>query len=523
MHKRCPSSWLSACLLVAAAWGAAAGPGCKGLDAIHIPVEDPTYNYTAVSMDLLSSQGAAAGIALEAGQLADLAPTCVLGGAVDECCNCTYQAVDALNQGFVNPLLTQLVRTPFFRYFKVNIWCDCPLWPDDSMCSLRACSVCECSSEEVPLPWLVAEGGCDSAKCAAEQDGRVNSTVDPDTAARLLNLKGWRGWNNPWMAENEGVEEEYQYVNLLINPERYTGYAGEHAHRIWNAIYSQSCFEGVDPAAFASSPATFLSPSDSVVDAASANASAADSGSCPHEKRVFYRLISGMHASISAHISANYLLNEDTGVWGHNLTDFRHRLGSAEVADRVRNLYFAYLFVLRAVMKAGPLLARYSYNTGSPAEDTTTAALMQRLVGSAELHSSCPMPFDEGRLWKGSDGMALREELREAFVNITRIMDCVGCEKCKLWGKLQTLGVATALKVLFSSSDCSGALPASPAFSTLALERNEVIALVNLLERFSASIEYYRTLSAELQRQEGAQGNGSEGVQLPAAVGRALT
>ena len=50
------------------------------------------------------------------------------------------------------------------------------------------------------------------------------------------------------------------------------------------------------------------------------------------------------------------------------------------------------------------------------------------------------MPFDEGRLWKGSDGLALREELRTAFVNITRIMDCVGCEKCKLWGKLQTLG-----------------------------------------------------------------------------------
>jgi hypothetical protein len=50
------------------------------------------------------------------------------------------------------------------------------------------------------------------------------------------------------------------------------------------------------------------------------------------------------------------------------------------------------------------------------------------------------MPFDEGRLWKGSDGLALREELRSAFVNITRIMDCVGCEKCKLWGKLQTLG-----------------------------------------------------------------------------------
>jgi len=53
---------------------------------------------------------------------------------------------------------------------------------------------------------------------------------------------------------------------------------------------------------------------------------------------------------------------------------------------------------------------------------------------------SCPLPFDEGRLWKGQHGEALKSQLQAAFQNITRIMDCVGCEKCKLWGKLQTLG-----------------------------------------------------------------------------------
>lgn len=29
-------------------------------------------------------------------------------------------------------------------------------------------------------------------------------------------------------------------------------------------------------------------------------------------------------------------------------------------------------------------------------------------------------------------------------------MDCVGCDKCRLWGKLQTHGMGTALKILFS-------------------------------------------------------------------------
>lgn len=29
-------------------------------------------------------------------------------------------------------------------------------------------------------------------------------------------------------------------------------------------------------------------------------------------------------------------------------------------------------------------------------------------------------------------------------------MDCVDCDKCRLWGKLQTHGMGTALKILFS-------------------------------------------------------------------------
>lgn len=43
----------------------------------------------------------------------------------------------------------------------------------------------------------------------------------------------------------------------------------------------------------------------------------------------------------------------------------------------------------------------------------------------------------------------MKEEFKEHFRNVTRIMDCVGCDKCRLWGKVQTTGVATALKVLF--------------------------------------------------------------------------
>jgi len=38
--------------------------------------------------------------------------------------------------------------------------------------------------------------------------------------------------------EDKGAE----YVDLLLNPERYTGYKGNSAHRIWNSIYLENCF-----------------------------------------------------------------------------------------------------------------------------------------------------------------------------------------------------------------------------------------------------------------------------------------
>ena len=31
------------------------------------------------------------------------------------------------------------------------------------------------------------------------------------------------------------------YVNLQLNPERYTGYTGPSARRIWDAVYSENC------------------------------------------------------------------------------------------------------------------------------------------------------------------------------------------------------------------------------------------------------------------------------------------
>ena len=37
-----------------------------------------------------------------------------------------------------------------------------------------------------------------------------------------------------------------EYVDLLRNPEKFTGYAGFSAQRVWNNIYKENCFKYVN-------------------------------------------------------------------------------------------------------------------------------------------------------------------------------------------------------------------------------------------------------------------------------------
>eukprot|EP00955_Chlamydomonas_euryale_P117723 366493-Chlamydomonas_euryale.AAC.2 len=61
--------------------------------------------------------------------------------------------------------------------------------------------------------------------------------------------------------------------------------------------------------------------------------------------------------------------------------EFERRLGRPELSERVENLYFSFLLVLRATLRAAPLLSQLEYSTGDAAADTHTAALVKELVG----------------------------------------------------------------------------------------------------------------------------------------------
>jgi len=93
----------------------------------------------------------------------------------------------------------------------------------------------------------------------------------------------------------------------------------------------------------------------------------------------------------------------------------------------------------------------------------------------------CPSTFDETALFTGADSDSLKKQFKSRFRNITGILDCVSCEKCRLWGKVQINGLATALKILFEFEQADG-------IGNMKLQRTEMVTLMNLLMRLSESV-----------------------------------
>ena len=155
-----------------------------------------------------------------------------------------------------------------------------------------------------------------------------------------------------------------------------------------------------------------------------------------------------------------------------------------------RSLHFSFVVLLRALRKAAPTLGVMDLSLGQDkAEDARTGALMRRLLDTHILSSCSGVfgAFDESMLFRGGAGVngeasspvaELKSQFKGVFHNISEVMDCISCQKCKLHGKLQLLGLGTALKVLL--------LPEH--LHATALSRSEVVALVNTVAKFSHAI-----------------------------------
>lgn len=81
------------------------------------------------------------------------------------------------------------------------MWCDCPFWPDDGMCRLRDCSVCECPETEFPETFRKPSGNILSSANPVCQEGKPEAVVDRTIDAKAF--KGWMEVDNPWTSDDE--------------------------------------------------------------------------------------------------------------------------------------------------------------------------------------------------------------------------------------------------------------------------------------------------------------------------------
>lgn len=438
----------------------------------------------------------------------------------------SFATLEDLNRK-AKPAIAELTQsTDFFSHYRLNLFHKrCPFWDDENgMCGNQACAVETLENEEdIPEVWRASELGKLEGPLAKHPPRAVQKKSRP--------LQGMLGEGvgescvveyddecddrDYCVPEDESSTSKGDYVSLLQNPERFTGYAGEGAQQVWNAIYRENCFQKSSfphhAALGGSTPAQGPAVLDfkQVIEAAGRQQQLAQSREqSPNtpfvantgleaedeciEKRVFYRVVSGMHTSISTHLCYDWM-NQTTGQWQPNLECYINRLH--KFPDRISNLYFNYALLTRAVAKLGPHLQKeYTFCTGDQDQDAATKAKVQAVTQSA---ASVPEIFDESLMFKNGEGPSLKEDFKNRFRNVSRLMDCVGCDKCRLWGKLQTAGYGTALKVLFEFDNDSDEIPV--------LKRTELVALFNTYARLSTSmdaIQVFRLMAAEKENAE---------------------
>uniref|UniRef100_A0A672QEV0 ERO1-like protein alpha n=1 Tax=Sinocyclocheilus grahami TaxID=75366 RepID=A0A672QEV0_SINGR len=409
---------------------------------------------------------------------------CQVTGTLDDCA-CDVETIDRFNNKEIFPKLQKLLSSDYFRFYKVNLNNPCPFWTDHSQCGLKYCAVKPCTPVKSGILTILY------FLTLFVQVLSLNvSPCSDETRQALQEWKKHDDESDRFCMLDDVDSPESQYVDLLLNPERFTGYKGPEAWRIWNSIYEENCFK----------PYSVKRP---------LNPLASNSGLCV-EKRAFFRLISGLHASINIHLSARYLLDENwfEMKWSHNVSEFQLRfdkeLTEGEGPKRLRNLYFLYLIELRALAKILPYFERPAFHlyTGQPTEDNEKKKLLLELLHMAKLF---PLHFDETALFAGNkkEAMKLKEDFKLTFKNISRIMDCVECFKCRLWGKLQTQGLGTALKILFSERQIEAMPNASNTNPSFQLSRQEIVSLFNAFGRISTSVrelDNFRSLLSNLKQ-----------------------
>lgn len=342
-----------------------------------------------------------------------------ISGKVDETC-ASVEELYLVNEK-INPILNLLKNSKFFRIFKVNLENECPFWDVQGSWITNKCSVGECENDEVPDEWK-----------------QCNQTFDVERRLQsneisLIGSFAIQKSINEWM-KSEEQDQNAIFVNLNKNLESMTYFNGSH---IWDAIYLENWL------------------------------SFRTRHQCK-EDLILYKLISGVHTNINMHIT-HFNFDLDGQILPPDHQRYYETVGWHE--ERISNLFYTYSFVLKAVNHLSDKVNGFSYLSDNPKVNKNVKDNLNALIENSI--KTCDNPFREHQTLDIS-------KIKPVFYNITRILDWVTCEKCRLHGKLQFTGLTAVMKIMFGKGE------------EAKLTRNEMVGLINLLAKLSNSIKWYK-------------------------------
>lgn len=96
-------------------------------------------------------------------------------------------------------------------------------------------------------------------------------------------------------------------------------------------------------------------------------------------------------------------------------------------------------FLHRAINVAATFLHDYDILTGFHEDDVKTHKLLMEMLEFTK--KNCDFPFREDEFFSDVTKRDIKIQIERYIENITQIMDCVECEKCRVHGTLQIYGL----------------------------------------------------------------------------------
>lgn len=279
----------------------------------------------------------------------------------------------------INTLLTALTETEYFRIFRVNLARDCPFWSRSGKCRLNQCPIEEEDRED-----RVTHVGIHL----------VDRTLTPEDKefTKHIPIEEYSDDHNGerWIAD-EHLDTDGVFVDLIKNPERYSGYNGS---EIWHELWQENILKLQFP-------------------------------THGNHEDFLYRIVSGVQVNINSHIS-HYYLEDLEHAHDVQLEDFQpnysifyERIGKHP--DRIKNLFYLYAFLLHTTDVMKDSLPYYVYYKDNQLENDKMQNRMKWL-GHYINGLLDPESIESGMF----DNISRREftdYLKPAFINTTTVLE----------------------------------------------------------------------------------------------------